>query len=180
MENQPSRPSIRAFSIGPMTVLTRVWPVLKSLPHIGTPLSAASLSRAGMFRREVWSAVHEGHAFHQGRVGVDHRRGDEFIVVIKPTDEAFDVLMDLRLRNEFFGGAAPDHDQSVTTVVLLELPDVLPDGIDGSELGIRLLYVHSFDAFHVLVVEHRGHRFDRLKVVGNRLLSVRNGRVHRT
>ena len=40
-------PSILAFSIGPITVLTSVWPVLKSFPQIGTPSSLASLSSAG-------------------------------------------------------------------------------------------------------------------------------------
>ena len=39
---------MRAFSIGPITVLMSVWPVLKSLPEIGTLCSVAYSCRAGM------------------------------------------------------------------------------------------------------------------------------------
>ena len=60
VENQPSIPSIRALSIGPITVLTSVWPVLRSLPHMGTPSSLASLSRAGI------STVRLGAPFTNG------------------------------------------------------------------------------------------------------------------
>ena len=48
VEYQPLRPSMRALSIGASTVLSSVWPVLKSLPQIGTPWSVASLRSAGM------------------------------------------------------------------------------------------------------------------------------------
>ena len=48
VENHPSIPSILALSMGPITVLTRVWPVLKSLPQTGEPVSLARHSRAGM------------------------------------------------------------------------------------------------------------------------------------
>jgi hypothetical protein len=41
VEYQPDNPSIRALSIGAMTVLINVWPVLKSFPAIGTPCSVA-------------------------------------------------------------------------------------------------------------------------------------------
>src|SRR5262245_4347650 len=44
----PETPSIRALNIGESTVLSIVWPVLKSLPPIATPLRLASCSRAGM------------------------------------------------------------------------------------------------------------------------------------
>src|SRR3712207_8805068 len=48
VEYQPSKPSIRAFNPGAMIDFIHVWPVLKSLPAMGTPLSSASLVRAGM------------------------------------------------------------------------------------------------------------------------------------
>ena len=48
VENHPSNPSMRAFSIGPITVFTSVWPVLKSLPQMGTRSSLDMRSRAGM------------------------------------------------------------------------------------------------------------------------------------
>jgi hypothetical protein len=41
VEYQPDRPSIRALSIGAITVLISVWPVLKSFPAMGTPCSVA-------------------------------------------------------------------------------------------------------------------------------------------
>jgi len=39
---------MRDRSIGPMTVLMRVWPVLKSLPLMGTRFSMASSRSTGM------------------------------------------------------------------------------------------------------------------------------------
>ena len=48
VEYHPATPSIRALNIGARTVLSIVWPVLKSLPPIGTPLSTASFSSAGV------------------------------------------------------------------------------------------------------------------------------------
>jgi hypothetical protein len=60
VEYQPARPSMRALNIGASTVLSSVWPVLKSLPQIGTPLSFASFSSAGM------STVRLGAPFANG------------------------------------------------------------------------------------------------------------------
>ena len=65
VENQPSIPSILAFSIGPITVFTRVWPVLKSFPHMGTPLSRASFSKA------VTSTVRLGAPFMNGTPSIN-------------------------------------------------------------------------------------------------------------
>ena len=48
VEYQPASPSMRALMPGAMTVFSQVWPVLKSLPEIGTPLSFASSISAGM------------------------------------------------------------------------------------------------------------------------------------
>ena len=39
---------MRALSIGPITVLISVWPVLKSFPEIGTLCSVAYSRKAGM------------------------------------------------------------------------------------------------------------------------------------
>ena len=44
---QPATPSIRALNIGDSTVLSIVWPVLKSLPPIATPWRAAKSTIAG-------------------------------------------------------------------------------------------------------------------------------------
>ena len=42
VEYQPRRPSIRALKPGARRVFMRVWPVLKSLPAMGTPWRAAN------------------------------------------------------------------------------------------------------------------------------------------
>ncbi len=46
--NHPERPSMRVLKPGARIVFMSVWPVLKSLPPIGTPLSSASASSAPM------------------------------------------------------------------------------------------------------------------------------------
>src|SRR5215831_11447183 len=47
VENQPRTPNIRALKAGAMTVFIKVWPVLKSLPAIGTSRCLASCQAAG-------------------------------------------------------------------------------------------------------------------------------------
>ena len=56
VENQPLSPSSRAFKPGARMVFISVWPVLKSLPQMGTPFSRASsrwpgCPRSGSARR---------------------------------------------------------------------------------------------------------------------------------
>ena len=80
VEYQPDRPSMRALSIGASTVLISVWPVLKSLPEIGTLRSVASWRSAGDVDGEVRGAVGERHALEDRRVGVEHRRCDGRVV----------------------------------------------------------------------------------------------------
>src|ERR1043166_6557898 len=48
VENQPARPSMRDFRPGAIRVFMNVWPVLKSLPELGTCRSRASSVRAGV------------------------------------------------------------------------------------------------------------------------------------
>ena len=47
VEYQPRMPSIRALNPGARMVFISVWPVLKSLPVMGTPLVRASSSMQG-------------------------------------------------------------------------------------------------------------------------------------
>ena len=159
-------PSILAFNIGPMTVLTRVWPVLKSLPHTGTPWSLASFSMAGMSTVRLGAPLINGTPSIKRRVGVDHRGGDVLIVVVQAANKAFYVLMDLGLCNEFFGRGAPDHDQPVATVVLFEAPDVVTNGLHEGKLGARNLSIGAVDSPYVIVVEHCRHWSDRLHEIG--------------
>ena len=48
VENQPLMPSMRALKPGAISVFMNVWPVLKSLPQMGTLRSRASSSSAGV------------------------------------------------------------------------------------------------------------------------------------
>ena len=80
---------MRALSIGPSTVLISVWPVLKSLPEIGTPRSTASFVQHGDVDREVGRAVGERDALEDRRVGVQHRRRDRRVVGV---DRGFERL----------------------------------------------------------------------------------------
>ncbi len=48
VENQPFIPSRRALKPGARIVFINVWPVLKSLPQMGTPCCLASATMAGM------------------------------------------------------------------------------------------------------------------------------------
>ena len=48
LENQPSKPSILAFSPGAIMVFIKVWPVLKSFPAIATLCLKASSTIAGV------------------------------------------------------------------------------------------------------------------------------------
>ncbi len=60
VEYQPATPSIRALNIGESTVFSIVWPVLKSLPPIATPLSLASCSMAGMSQQRFGAPLANG------------------------------------------------------------------------------------------------------------------------
>jgi hypothetical protein len=60
VENQPWRPSIRAFNPGAMIVFISVWPVLKSLPAIGTPDSFARSESAGMSTQRFGAPLANG------------------------------------------------------------------------------------------------------------------------
>ena len=71
---------MRALRPGAMIVFISVWPVLKSLPQIGTPRSRASSLQRRDVDGQVGRAVRVRHALHERRIGVDHRRRDRRIV----------------------------------------------------------------------------------------------------
>ena len=64
VEYQPARPSIRALNAGASTVFIIVWPVLKSLPPIGSVRSSASRCSAGT------STVRLGAPFANGTFSI--------------------------------------------------------------------------------------------------------------
>ena len=59
-EDQPFNPSKRDFNIGAITVFTNVWPVLKSLPAMGTLFFLASSCSAGMSLLRLGDPLREG------------------------------------------------------------------------------------------------------------------------
>ena len=135
--------------------------------------STGSVNRS-IVHLSLWSSfsaplhsVGERIILHQRGVGVDHGRGDVFIVVVKPVNETLNVLMDRRLTNEFFGGRASHHNKSVAIVVVFELPDVAPYRFHRRELAACDLGVGALDASHVIVVEDRRHGLYRLQEMGD-------------
>ena len=62
VEYQPRRPSIRALKPGARIVFISVWPVLKSLPPIGTPLRSASSIMHGRSQLRLGAPLAYGHA----------------------------------------------------------------------------------------------------------------------
>ena len=159
---------MRAFSIGASTVLIRVWPVLKSLPQIGTPWSIASCNQRRDVDRQVRGAVGEGDAFHQRGVGVEHRGGDRCVVVAQRRLEAFEVAVVWSLLHEDLGRGAPDHDQAVAVVCGLEVANVLANLLGHFHLRAAL-DVRAVEALDVVLVEDGRHRLDGLEEVGDRL-----------
>src|ERR1700754_3703085 len=60
VEYQPASPSMRALSPGAITVFIQVWPVLKSLPEIGTPRSFASCCSAAVSTARLGAPLQYG------------------------------------------------------------------------------------------------------------------------
>ena len=67
---------MRVLRPGARIVFIRVWPVLKSLPPIGTPLRSASSIMHGQVAAQVRCAVGVRHAAHDRGVRVDLARAD--------------------------------------------------------------------------------------------------------
>ena len=76
MEYQPSTPSMRALNPGARIVFISVWPVLKSLPVIGTLVRLRELEHRRDVDAQVRRAVGVRDAELQARVRVDLRRRD--------------------------------------------------------------------------------------------------------
>ena len=169
VENQPSKPQHARLQHRAQHCLDQRLPRLEVLADDGHALFDGQPLDDGHVHREARAAVDEGHALQHGRVGVEHRRGDELVVLLQAAKEVFDVLVDLRLGDELLGGGGVDHDEAVAAVGLLEAANVLADSLDEVELGGDSLHVVAGDALDVVVVEGGGHGFDALQEVGNGL-----------
>ena len=156
---------MRALRPGAMTVFISVWPVLKSLPEIGTPFSLRELQRApGMSTREVRRAVAEGHALHDRGVGVEHGRRDRLVVVLHRLLELLERRV-LRARlDEDLGRRAPHDDDAVAAVLRLKSRMSCRSCSARSRLVLPFLTFGAVDARDVLVLEHGRHRLDRSRV----------------
>ena len=83
---------MRALRPGAMTVFIQVWPVLKSLPEIGTPFSIRELEQRGNVDGQIRRAIAERHALHDRRVRIEHRRRDCLVVLVHRLLELLDRL----------------------------------------------------------------------------------------
>ena len=161
--------------------MIRVWPVLKSLPQIGTPWSIAELDQRRDVGSQVGGAVGEGDAFHQRGIGVEHRRGDRCVIVVDRRLEAFEVAVVWSLLHEDLGRGAPDHDEAVAIVCGLEVANVRANLL--GQLHLRAaLDVGPVEALDVVLVEGGRHWLDGLEEVGDGLdvlVAVEDAALHR-
>ena len=154
VEYQPDRPSMRALSIGASTVLISVWPVLKSLPEIGTFAVDGELAQHRRVDAEVRRAVGERHALEQRGVGVEHRRRDRRVVGVDRRLERLEVHVRRAGLDEDLGRRAPDHHDPVDLLLLAEAVDVLADRVEHRPLVDRGEHVVGVDVLDV----RRGRR----------------------
>ena len=128
---------MRALSIGPITVLISVWPVLKSLPRDRNVVLGRELAQRGDVDGEVRGAVGERHALLQRGVGVQHRRGDGRVVGVDRRFEGVEVMCAGPGSMKISVDAAPDHHDAVDLLLLAEAVDVLADRFQHGALVDR-------------------------------------------
>ena len=148
-----------------MIVLMSVWPVLRSLPASGEPVSCASSSSAGHVGAQVRRGVGVRQALADGRVGVDHARRNRRVVRLEALLERGQRLMGRRLRQEDFGAAAPDEHDAIEPLLGLEPADVVDELFGQILFRPALLDVRAVEPLDVLPVEHGGPRLDRGELV---------------
>ena len=98
---------------------------LEILAAYGHSLVSGQPLKRWNIHSQVRTPVDKGNTLQQGGVGVDHRGSDVLAIVVKPTNETFDILMDFGFSNEFFGRSAPNHNQTIAIIVLLEPLDIV-------------------------------------------------------
>ena len=93
VENQPFTPSMRDFKPGAISVFMNVWPVLKSLPQIGTLSFARQFQQRRSVGGQVRRAVGVRHAEFQRGVGVDLAGRNLRIVLLQALLESLQGLV---------------------------------------------------------------------------------------
>src|SRR5262249_34587101 len=119
--------------------------------------------------RQVGRAVGVGNAVLEARVGVDLRRRDLRVGILQALLELLERGVDVGGLAVDLGRAAPDGDQAVELVLLLEAGDVLLDLLDELGLALALLHVLAVKLLHPGVLEDRRPGRDRLELGLHRL-----------
>ena len=117
--------------------------------------------------REVRRAVGERNPFEQRGVRVEHRGRDRRILRVDRGFERLEVGVGRTGLDVDLGGAAPDHDDPVAQVLVLEGVDVGADLLEHRPLRRLGHHVGAVEALHVVRIERRGHRPDRVQRVAD-------------
>ena len=140
----------------------KVWPVLKSLPQMGTLRSRASSQQRRDVGGQVAARRWRRDAGLQRGVGVDLAGGDVGIVLAQAASRTSSSVWCTAGRLvEDLGGAAPDHDQARGS--RWRLRNCSMSSMSACALSIFVppcLHVRAVEALDVLGVEDRLHRLD--------------------
>ena len=110
---------------------------------------------------QIRRAVGERHAFHQRRVGIDHRGRDHFVVLSQRLLERLHRLVRFGGLDVGLGRSAPHGDEATGAAGLSEIADVVAQLLGEIHLGLALLHVGPVDLLHVVVIEHGSARLNR-------------------
>ena len=147
---------------GASTVFIKRLAGLEVLAADGRRVPLRQLDHGRRVHRQVRRAVGEGHALAQRRVGINLRGRNGDVVVLQALLEGLDALVHGRRLDENLRRSAPDHHHAVHG--LLEGPNVGPHLLGQVALVLALLHVRAVEALHVVLVEDRRQRLDRLQV----------------
>ena len=151
---------MRVLKPGARIVFINVWPVLKSLPPIGTPLRVGELDHAREIAAQVRCAVGVGHVALERGVRVDLARADLDVAVPEPLLERLDALVHRAGLAIRLGRSAPHHHEPVATVLGSETLDVGHQRLGQLHLVGARLDAEPVEAGDPLPVEDRVHRDD--------------------
>lgn len=145
---------------------------LEVIAHNEDALALCQLEQAG-HECVLWGPVDEGTAFKHGGDGIDCAGGHFGVVLLNGLHEDLGGAMHFWVFHaEAFGVGGPQHDDLVQVVLLLEVTNVLPDGIDMLHLVVARQHVISSSALvgcnEVWVVD--GREWHQVLHVGRQLL----------
>ena len=149
---------------GARIVFISVWPVLKSLPQIGSALLLGQLLHRREVDRQVGRAVGERHA----RAQAARRRRSPTArcsrrCCCRPCFELRQRRVHVRRLAVDLGRAAPDRDAAIEPLRRLEALDVGDELLGQIHLRLALLDVGAVQLLDVRRLEHARHRADALE-----------------